>query len=80
MNPAFEVKLSSTSSRLLGVTANLGERQVILLVLARLENEELPAYLPYDWPLTLAQIHAIEYDAGMRLPKGRVLRRMALFT
>ncbi len=83
---SLEFHLQDTTSgitrltlRALARELKLSERQVVLLALARLANEKLPAYLPDDGPVTMEQIHAIQSDADAHMPKGRVMRRMALF-
>ena len=84
---SLEFHLQDTTSgitrltlRALARELKLSERQVVLLALARLANEKLPAYLPDDGPVTMEQIHAIQSDADAHMPKGRVLQRITLFT
>jgi hypothetical protein len=72
--------ITRSTLRSLARELKLSERQVVHLALARLANEKLPAYLQDDGPLTMAQIHAIQSDAEVHMPKGRVLRRMTLFS
>lgn len=40
----------------------------------------LPTYPADDGPLTHAEIRAIQADADLRLPRGRVIQRRSLFS
>lgn len=43
-------------------------------------GESLPTYPADDGPLTHAEILAIQADADLRLPRGRVIQRRSLFS
>ena len=43
-------------------------------------GESLPSYPADDGPLTQAEIRAIQADADLRMPRGRVIQRRSLFS
>lgn len=79
---------SSSIKETRGLATHMHEDVVPVLPLAtdatdmagETNGESLPTYPADDGPLTQAEIRAIQADADLRMPRGRVIQRRSLFS
>ncbi len=74
-----EFGITRATLKTMATQFDLSETQVVHVALARMAQDELPAYEADDGPLTARDLAAVKKIAAKSMPTGKVLSKTSLF-